>query len=147
MPFEKPFWAYTYTEEQLRLRDHEDVTSGYWWIELGDGEHNTITDAESIRDDLLKTVFGVWDHIKNGKGHHAENLDLVWIGFLPGKRESRRFLGDYVLTEKDCLENTDFEDAVAYGGWGGSGYGSEEKSFAATSTCPYQGAAAGTVKG
>ena len=117
VPFEKPFWAYTYTEEDLRLRDHEDATSGYWWIELGDGEHNTITDAENIRDDLLKTVFGVWDHIKNGKGHHAENLDLEWVGFLPGKRESRRFLGDYVLTEKDCLENTDFEDAVAYGGW------------------------------
>lgn len=117
VPFEKPFWAYTYTEEQLRFRDHKDVTSGYWWIELGDGEHNTITDAESIRDDLLKTVFGVWDHIKNGKGHGAENLDLEWVSFLPGKRESRRFLGDYVLTEKDCLEDTDFEDAVAYGGW------------------------------
>ena len=117
VPFEKPFWAYTYTEEQLRFRDHDDVTSGYWWIELGGGEHNTITDAEDIRDDLLKTVFGVWDHIKNQKGHHAENLDLEWVSFLPGKRESRRFVGDYVLTEKDCLENTDFEDAVAYGGW------------------------------
>lgn len=117
VPFEKPFWAYTYTEEQLRFREHEDVMSGYWWIELGDGEHNTITDAEDIRDDLLKTVFGVWDHIKNQKGHNAENLDLEWVSFLPGKRESRRFIGDYVLTEKDCLENTDFEDAVAYGGW------------------------------
>lgn len=117
VPFEKPFWAYTYTEEQLRFREHEDVTSGYWWIELGDGERNTITDAEDIRDDLLKTVFGVWDHIKNQRGHNAENLDLEWVSFLPGKRESRRFIGDYVLTEKDCLENTDFEDAVAYGGW------------------------------
>lgn len=117
VPFEKPFWAHTYTEEQLRFRDHADVTSGYWWIELGDGEHNTITDAEDIRDDLLKTVFGIWDHIKNGNDHGAENLDLEWVSFLPGKRESRRFMGDYVLTQKDCLENTDFEDAVAYGGW------------------------------
>lgn len=117
VPFEKPFWAYTYTEEQLRFREHEDVTSGYWWIELGDGEHNTIADAENIRDELLKVVFGVWDHIKNGKDHGAENMDLEWVSFLPGKRESRRFVGDYVLTEKDCRENTDFEDAVAYGGW------------------------------
>ena len=117
VPFVKPFWANTYTEEQLRFRDHEDVTSGYWWIELGDEKHNTITDAEEIRDDLLKTVFGVWDHIKNGGDHGAENLDLEWVSFLPGKRESRRLLGDYVLTQKDCLENTDFRDAVVYGGW------------------------------
>lgn len=117
VPFIKPFWANTYTEEQLRFRDHSDVTSGYWWIELGGGEHDVISQGEELRDELLKAVFGVWDHIKNGGEHGAERMELEWVGFLPGKRESRRLMGDYVLTEKDCLESTRFEDAVAYGGW------------------------------
>lgn len=117
VPFIKPFWANTYTEDQLRFRDHSDVTSGYWWIELGGGKYRTIEDAEVLRDELLKAVYGVWDHIKNGGSHGAENMELEWVGFLPGKRESRRLIGDYVLTEHDCLGKTEFPDTVAYGGW------------------------------
>ena len=36
---------------------------------------------------------------------------------LPGIRESRRLIGDYVLNENDVLGNRRFPDAVAYGGW------------------------------
>lgn len=115
--FVRPFWANTYTEEQLRFRDHSDVTSGYWWIELGGGKYRTIEDAEILRDELLKAVYGMWDHIKNHGDHGAENMELEWVGFLPGRRESRRLMGDYVLTEHDCLRKTAFEDTVAYGGW------------------------------
>lgn len=117
VPFVKPFWANTYSEDQLKFRDHSDVSSGYWWIELGGGRHRTIEDAELLRDELLKAVYGVWDHIKNKGSHGAENMELDWVGFLPGKRESRRLIGDYVLTERDCLGNTEFPDTVAYGGW------------------------------
>lgn len=39
------------------------------------------------------------------------------MGSLPGKRESRRFMGDYILTEKDLLSYKHFDDAVAWGGW------------------------------
>ena len=118
VPFVKPHWAYSYTEEDLNGRDHSDLSGGYWWIELGgDGKLDVIKDAESIRDELLKVAMGVWDHIKNGGGHGADNLALDWIGFLPGKRESRRFLGDYVLTANDILNNRPFADAIAYGGW------------------------------
>ncbi|EHI60848.1 MAG: FAD-dependent oxidoreductase [Hungatella hathewayi] len=115
--FVKPFWANTYTEEQLKFREHSDVTSGYWWIELGGGNYRIIEDAEVLRDELLKAVYGMWDHIKNQGDHGAENMELEWVGFLPGKRESRRLMGDYVLTEYDCLGKTDFPDTVAYGGW------------------------------
>lgn len=117
VPFVKPFWANTYTEDQLKFRDHADVTSGYWWIELGGSVYHTIEDAELLRDELLKAVYGVWDHIKNGSSHGAECMELEWVGFLPGKRESRRLIGDYVLTEHDCLGKTAFPDTVAYGGW------------------------------
>ncbi|MDY6073079.1 MAG: FAD-dependent oxidoreductase [Eubacteriales bacterium] len=117
VPFIKPKWANTYTEHDLRKRIHEDITSGYWWIELGGDKYNTIDDAEIIRDELLKAIYGVWDHIKNGGDHRAQNMELEWVGMLPGKRESRRLLGDYVLCERDCVEGKRFEDAVAYGGW------------------------------
>ena len=115
--FIPPKWANTYTEEQLRFREHTSVKSGYWWIELGGKTLDTISDAEELRDELLKAVYGVWDHIKNGGDHGADKMDLEWVGFLPGKRESRRLIGDYVLTEHDINESRIFDDAVAYGGW------------------------------
>ncbi|HEX7715209.1 MAG TPA: FAD-dependent oxidoreductase [Bacillota bacterium] len=123
--FQKPVWAYSFTEEDLAYRGHSaslapmahyGVDSGYWWIELG-GEQDTIRDGEAIRDELLKTVYGVWDHIKNSGDHGAENYALDWVGFLPGKRESRRIMGDYILKQQDLLEGRVFADAVAYGGW------------------------------
>jgi len=117
VPFIRPFWANVYTEEDMQHRSHSEISSGYWWIELGGGVERVIEDGEIIRDELLKAVFGVWDHIKNGGDHGAENYELEWVGFLPGKRESRRVLGDYVLTEPDCGSGARFDDAVAYGGW------------------------------
>jgi hypothetical protein len=115
--FHKPDWANTYTEEDLIERDHTEISSGYWWIELGGDDLNVINDAEEIRDELLKAAYGVWDHIKNTGEHGAENYALDWIGFLPGKRESRRIVGDYILKETDLLEGRIFDDTVAYGGW------------------------------
>lgn len=115
IPYE---WANTYTEEDLRFRGHGELTSGYWWIELGGDGLDIKHDGEILRDDLLKALYGIWDHIKNSGNHpEAENLDLEWVGFVPGKRESRRVVGDYVLREQDILEGRVFDDAVAYGGW------------------------------
>lgn len=117
VPFVKPQFAHTYTEHDLRNRVHKDISSGYWWIELGGGKFDTIDDAEELREELLRVVYGMWDHIKNGGDHGAENFELEWVGMLPGKRESRRVLGDYVLCQRDCEGAARFEDAVAYGGW------------------------------
>ncbi|HTI07102.1 MAG TPA: FAD-dependent oxidoreductase, partial [Puia sp.] len=62
--------------------------------------------------------YGVWNYIKNsGNFPDAENLTLEWVGMIPGKRESRRFEGDYMLRQQDIVEQRIFEDAVAYGGW------------------------------
>ena len=62
-------------------------------------------------------IYGIWDHIKNSGEFDAENLTLEWVGSLPGKRECRRFVGDYVLNQNDILAQTPFEDRVAFGGW------------------------------
>ena len=141
--FVKPDWAYRFSEEDLKYRPHEtgisahadgigivetdeeknflpeitSVDSGYWWIELGGDYEDIISQGEEIRDELLKCLYGVWDHLKNVGDHGIGQYDLEWAGMVPGYRESRRLEGDYILTENDIRSNRIFDDAVAYGGW------------------------------
>lgn len=122
MPFTPPKWDRKFDEAFLRLRPHArsgfeyGLEYGYWWLEWG-GELHTIRDNEEIRDELLAILLGVWDHIKNGGDHGAENWALEWCGFVPGKRESRRFVGEVTLTERHVLESFPWQDAIAFGGW------------------------------
>lgn len=89
----------------------------FWWIEYG-GRLDTIYEAEEIKYTLWKVIYGIWDYIKNsGKFEDVENLTLEWVGNIPGKRESRRFLGHYMLKQQDIVEQRTHPDVVAYGGW------------------------------
>jgi hypothetical protein len=88
-----------------------------WWLEYG-GHLDTVGDNEEITLELRKLTLGFWDYIKNsGDFEETENLELSFIATIPGKRESRRFIGDYILTQNDIERKTDFPDAVATGGW------------------------------
>ena len=94
-----------------------DLGCAFWWLEFG-GRLNTIHQTEEIKWELWKVVYGVWNYIKNsGKFPEAANLTLEWIGTVPGKRESRRFEGDYMMVQQDVVEQRRHADAVAYGGW------------------------------
>ncbi|MHB1355306.1 MAG: FAD-dependent oxidoreductase, partial [Anaerolineae bacterium] len=97
---------------------HRWPQMGYFWIESGGMQHS-IYDTEACRDELLKIVYGVWDHIKNRcpQRDTAVNWALDWVQFLPGKRESRRYIGAYILNQNDIVSGGHFEDTVAYGGW------------------------------
>lgn len=117
MPFIPPPWIRKFTEEDLKFRSHRSWEYGYWWVEFG-GTLDTIKDNETIRDELLAIMLGVWDHIKNSGDHpESENWALDWFGFLPGKRESRRFIGQHILTQNDLEQAVSFDDVIAYGGW------------------------------
>lgn len=117
--FIPPSWAYVYDDEgKLPNRGHTLTgNQNFWWLEVG-GMDDTIHDKEELRDELLKIAFGIWDHIKNRGDHGAANWALDWVGFLPGKRESRRFVGDHILNQNDVeAAGRHFPDIVAYGGW------------------------------
>jgi len=130
--FKKPEWAFLFNEKDLEGRPHGNITvergengiveeygvdSGYWWIELGGDSKNIIDETETINEELYKCLFGIWDHIKNSGDHGASTYELNWIGSVAGMRESRRLVGDYILSENDILSSRIFNDAVAYGGW------------------------------
>ena len=122
MPFVAPPWVRRFEDADFRLRPFGRAGSdlgleyGYWWAEWG-GCLDTIKDNERIRDELLAIVLGIWDHVKNRSAVDASHWALEWFGFLPGKRESRRFVGRHVLTEDDLFSSRPFSDAIAYGGW------------------------------
>ena len=89
----------------------------YWWIEYG-GRLNTIHDSETIKHELWKVVYGIWNYIKNsGKFPEMSTYTLEWVGTIPGKRESRRMKGLYTLTQQDIIEQRTHYDAVSCGGW------------------------------
>ncbi|QJD87928.1 FAD-dependent oxidoreductase [Cohnella herbarum] len=121
VPFAAPDWAVRYEDPDFFWKRGRGVNpySGFWWLELSLPWH-TIHDNETLRHELTRHVLGVWDYIKNRDPvlrEEAQNYALDWIGQVPGKRESRRIIGEYLMTEHDPLRKTVFPDEVAFGGW------------------------------
>lgn len=88
-----------------------------WTFEFG-GQLDIIKDAEDIDKELRCLTMGIWDYVKNsGRYPDAENMVLVRINCKSGSRESRRVMGDYILTENDIEEKRDYPDSVLIGGW------------------------------
>ena len=118
--FIPPEWANKYTDGSMfGLRSpHVEKMANFWWIELG-GEQDALHDTGELRHELLKIAFGTWDYLKNHPDNRARyrNWALTWIGFLPGKRESFRCVGDHILTQHDVAGGGNFADTIAYGGW------------------------------
>ena len=107
------------TTEIPRFRNFNAKEYGckLWWLEYG-GRLDTVHDTEKIKMELWKVVYGAWNYIKNsGNFPEAATMTLEWVGTIPGKRESRRFEGDYMLRQQDIIEQNTHHDAVAFGGW------------------------------
>ena len=117
--FVPPRYALDDISEIPRFRSFNTKTDGcrLWWIEYG-GRLDTVHETETIKWQLWRVVYGVWNYIKNsGEFPDAENLTLEWVGHIPGKRESRRFEGDTMMIQQDIIEQRQHEDAIAFGGW------------------------------
>lgn len=128
VPFKRPDFAYDITKlsffESIRKGlNHRAIPrkinglGGLWWLEYG-GHLDIIKNNEDIALELRKLVYGIWDYIKNsGQFDDVDQLILDYVCPIPGKRESRRFIGDYMLSQNDLTTKPHFEDAVSVGGW------------------------------
>jgi hypothetical protein len=91
-----------------------------WWVEYG-GMKNIVEDAEQIRDELFRISIGLWNYAKNhNPATKDKNLrrELVWLNYVTGVRESRRLVGDYIMSQKDYDEQIVHDDTVAFTDWG-----------------------------
>ncbi|MFR9515313.1 MAG: FAD-dependent oxidoreductase [Rikenellaceae bacterium] len=96
----------------------EDVFMGEWTWETG-MNRNQITQSEYIRDYGLMVIFSNWSYLKNEYSLKSEFADreLEWVAYIAGRRESRRLLGDYILTGNDVV-NYDLQmDGTAATTW------------------------------
>ena len=94
-------------------RDHH----GQWFWESG-FDKDPLGGAEAIRDWNLRAVFGAFDAMKNGDGAaDHENAFLTWVAYVGGPRESRRLMGDVVLTQDDIVSKREFEDGCVPSTW------------------------------
>jgi hypothetical protein len=117
--FVPPSWALDDITKIPRYRQFHTNMQGcnFWWLEYG-GRLDTVHQTEEIKWELWKVIYGVWNYFKNsGKFPEAETMNLEWVGIIPGKRESRRFEGEYMIRQQDLVEQTVFDDVVAHGGW------------------------------
>lgn len=121
--FHPPSFAHKFTEKDFRwgrdpIHEFDRIKGGFWWIEWG-GTLDTIHDNEAIKVELLKIAYGIFNYLKNDPKYKEKykNYVLEWVGTIPGKRESRRFVGDHILTEQEVVNRAEFPDGVAFGGW------------------------------
>ena len=115
----RPDFALDLTKTNIlkhRVIPKDSFYRSQWYYEIG-GKLDQIKDIREIVDKHQSLVYGIWDYIKNSGKYDSENYDLEYVACIPGKRESRRLMGDYILKEKDIVDQMEFEDAVGYGGW------------------------------
>ncbi|HWL09656.1 MAG TPA: FAD-dependent oxidoreductase [Planctomicrobium sp.] len=94
-------------------RDHH----GQWFWESG-FDKDPIGDAEGIRDWNFRAVYGAFNAMKNRDGaDQHKTAELTWLAFVGGPRESRRLLGDVILTQEDIVNKREFNDGCVPSTW------------------------------
>ncbi len=94
------------------------ITRGDWDWETGMGK-DMVRETEFIRDYGLLVVFSNWSFLKNKYSRKEEfsSERLKWVAYIGGKRESRRLIGDYILTENDITGQNFLSDGTAPSSW------------------------------
>ncbi|MEI7534027.1 MAG: FAD-dependent oxidoreductase [Verrucomicrobiae bacterium] len=83
---------------------------GGWFWESGFDKDPT-TDIERIRDLNFRAMYGAWDALKNVDKLYP-NHRLGWAAFIAGKRESRRLMGDVIVSADDFRQMRTFPDGA-----------------------------------
>ena len=107
-------------EYGLDFNEHscQRVTMGEWTWETG-MNYDQCEEFERIRDYGLMVVYSNWSFLKNRMQDNEayRNRSLGWVAYIAGKRESRRLLGDHVLTENDLVQEIAYPDASFTTSW------------------------------
>jgi hypothetical protein len=111
-PFPRCPWAVDLSDKPFPT---ELKRLGKWFWESG-FYRDPIVESELIRDTNFRAMYGAWDALKNAKGKYP-NHRLAWAAYISGKRESRRLLGDVILTKKDLMEGRTFPDGFVPCTW------------------------------
>lgn len=82
----------------------------------GEAGSDTIEDEHEIYERLLSQLYAWWEHSKKTFPEN-EKWELTWVSPIVAKRESRRFEGDYMLTQSDVENGRIFEDEIGFGGF------------------------------
>ena len=116
VPFETPAWANVLPAGFTR---RPKGLGSPWWLEHPQSLDD-LDGGEEARDELIRYNFAYWGWLKNASPlkEEARRAELVYVPLINGRRESRRLVGDVVLTANDLLAGRMFDDRVAYGGWG-----------------------------
>ncbi|MEZ6094941.1 MAG: FAD-dependent oxidoreductase [Pirellulaceae bacterium] len=84
------------------------ISLGNWFWESG-FDLDPIADMERIRDQNFRAAYGAWDTIKNVEKRYPAHR-LNWVAYVAGKRESRRLMGDVVLSADDFRTGREWVD-------------------------------------
>lgn len=88
---------------------------GSWYWESG-MELDPILYAEYSRDLNFRAMYSAWHTLKNIDNDY-QNYIINHSSYIGGKRESRRFLGDVILTKCDVHKKYQFPDACVPTTW------------------------------
>lgn len=122
-PFPVCPWAFDLSDKPFPGREDSEgqfsgrglLALGGWYWESG-FDHDPITEGEYIRDTNFRAMYGAWDALKNVDKAHP-NHKLNWCAYISGMRESRRIMGDVILTKEHLLNSQIFEDGCVPTGW------------------------------
>jgi hypothetical protein len=95
--------------------NQREMSLGCWFWESG-CELDPILYAEYARDLNFRAMYGAWDCLKN-HDHDYPDHRLGFAAFIGGKRESRRLLGDVILTKAEVMAGRPYEDGCVPSTW------------------------------
>lgn len=118
VPFPRCPWALDLSDRPFPGRSKEkpepDRLGGWYW-ESG-FDRDPIEEMEYIRDWNFRAMYGAWDAMKN-VDKVLPYHQLNWAAYILGKRESRRLMGDVVLSVYDLETDREFPDGCVPTGW------------------------------